>query len=587
MSKNILLLFLSDVKISNGVASIAHYKDIGETKTTNESAVRYLSKIKGMPPNKIFYFASKKVQSTIKNFQEGGKTFTHVEYFENRIASDVDGNIKNVMQPCDFDENADIFQTMEVVIKMASMIQEYIGTLPKNTEVNLHVDMTGGMRHASLMMLVITRLIQYSGIKIGYILYSNFARDREEQFVEESNEIYNLFDLIAGAEEFVRFGSVDAIKSYFANRDIPNVLQNLLDAMNKFAEAIKISRRMEFQKALEGLQSAYKKFSADEKIFSKCKDIQSLDYNLMQQLEVRIAKEYSTLLTCKADDYISIIGWCLEHGYIQQALVLYTESFPYMMIAKHKILSLNPNYDKELADYTAKDGMKREKEFLLINDFDPKKYPDGSNYNNKPIFDAYDDFIRRLQSAIQSIRLNNFKMTTFEKNNSSTHWVGIFNIIQSDYKIYFQLLEELQTLKSNPDLTKDIKTVAEKFPTLYSFWDLIPKNIFKVHVNQRADKIFEALCNAETSDLRIKTNNTLIIHHMIRHGILTLNIDEEKFLPIIDRYFIVKSERNDSVHATRRPKELIGDANSEISYATLLKKYMKDGLNEYAEAIKI
>ena len=145
----------------------------------------------------------------------------------------------------------------------------------------------------------------------------------------------------------------------------------------------------------------------------------------------------------------------------------------------------------------------------------------------------------------------------------------------------------MQTLKSNPDLTKDIKTVAEKFPTLYSFWDLIPKNIFKVPVDQRADKIFEALCNAETSDLRIKTNNTLIIHHMIRHGILTLNIDEEKFLPIIDRYFIVKSERNDSVHATRRPKELIGDANSEISYATLLKKYMKDGLNEYAEAIKI
>ena len=112
MSKNILLLFLSDVKISNGVASIAHYKDIGETKTTNESAVRYLSKIKGMPPNKIFYFASNKVKDTIENFQENGKNFTHVEYFENRIAADVDGNIKDVMQPCDFNENADIFQTI-------------------------------------------------------------------------------------------------------------------------------------------------------------------------------------------------------------------------------------------------------------------------------------------------------------------------------------------------------------------------------------------------------------------------------------------------------------------------------------------
>ena len=590
--KNILLLFLSDVKVFKGNVSVANYKYIGDTKTTNESAVRYLSKIKGAPPNKIFYFSSTKVKSLIKkdrnsteNFTEDGKTFTHVEYFENRIKDFIGGNIKEVMQPCNFDEDADIQQTMKVVVEMASMIQSYIGN---DTNVTLNVDMTGGMRHASLMMLVITRLIQYSGVKIGHILYSNFVPGRAENFVEESNDIYKMFDLIAGAEEFVRFGSVEAIQGYFANREIPKVLQDLLDAMNKFAEAIKISRRREFQKALEGLKNAYEKFSAESRNFSAGKDIPSLNYNLMQQLEVRIAKEYSTLLKCPADDYVSIIEWCLAHGYIQQALVLYTESFPYMMIAKHHIVGLNPIYDKELADYTDKDGMKREKDFLLINDFDPKKYPDGSNYNSKPIFDAYDDFIRRLQSAIQSIRLNKFKMETFNKDNISEYWVGMFNIIQSDYDNYVELLEELQTLKSNPDLTADIKTVAEKFSTLYSFWDLIPKNIFKIPVNQRADKIFETLCNAEPSAFRIKTNNTLIIHHMIMHDILRLNvIDEKTFLKIIDRYFIIKSERNDSVHATRRPKELIGDANSEISYATLLKGYMNDGLNEYSEAIKI
>ena len=55
--KNILLLFLSDVKVFKGNVSVANYKYIGDTKTTNESAVRYLSKIKGAPPNKIFYFA--------------------------------------------------------------------------------------------------------------------------------------------------------------------------------------------------------------------------------------------------------------------------------------------------------------------------------------------------------------------------------------------------------------------------------------------------------------------------------------------------------------------------------------------------
>ena len=88
--------------------------------------------------------------------------------------------------------------------------------------------------------------MEYQKITIGKILYSNF----ESHTVDEVNEIYNLFDLIAGAEEFVRFGSVDAIQNYFKGRNIPPVLQELLDAMNQFAQVIKISRRMEFHRGV-------------------------------------------------------------------------------------------------------------------------------------------------------------------------------------------------------------------------------------------------------------------------------------------------------------------------------------------------
>ena len=133
MAKNIMLMFLSDVKVFNGVVSTAHYKDIGDTKTTNESAVRYLSQ-KGIKPSKIFYFSSNKVKDLIKvdrnsteNFTEDDKTFTHVDYFAKCIADCVDGDIKEVLQPCDFYEDADIQQTMKVVIEMASMIQSYVG----------------------------------------------------------------------------------------------------------------------------------------------------------------------------------------------------------------------------------------------------------------------------------------------------------------------------------------------------------------------------------------------------------------------------------------------------------------------------
>ena len=268
------------------------------------------------------------------------------------------------MQPCEFDENADIPKTMESVIKMASMIQDYIATL-KNSEVTLHVDMMGGMRHASLMMLVITRLIQYSGVKIGNILYSNYSRDRAEQFVEESNEIYRWFDVIASAEEFVRFGSIDAIKTYFENRDVPQVLKDLLDAMNKFAEAIKISRSSEFQKAFEGLQTAYKKFNAGTEEIKTFSDSAALNYNLMQQMKIRIGKEYAGLLEIKADDYFSIINWCLAHGYLQQNMTLYTECLPYSIVAKDKLIEVDATVGAEVAEKADKDRMNREKEFFF------------------------------------------------------------------------------------------------------------------------------------------------------------------------------------------------------------------------------
>ena len=58
--------------------------------------------------------------------------------------------------------------------------------------------------------------------------------------------------------------------------------------MNKFAQVIKISRRMEFQRALEKLQTAYKKFGAESEKFSTVNDIAALNYNLVQQLKIRI-----------------------------------------------------------------------------------------------------------------------------------------------------------------------------------------------------------------------------------------------------------------------------------------------------------
>lgn len=552
VAKNILLLFLSDVKVYGGKVSPANYKDIGETQTTNESAVRYLAKVKGAKPDKIFCFTSDLVKGNIKGYLENSSPITHIKFFTNRIADDINGVVDDVIETCNFYEDADIQKTMESVVEMASKIQDYVSKLPDDTEVKLHVDMTGGMRHASLMMLVITRLIQYSGVTIGNILYSNFNRNRAEQFVEEANEIYNLFDVISGAEEFVRFGSVDAIKSYFENRDVPEVLQNLLDAMSNFAEAIKISRRSEFQKALEELQAAYKKFSKDAEKFP------TLNYNLMQQLKFRIGQEYAELLN-NADNDIFIINWCLEHGYLQQALTLYTECLPYMIVTKDKLLTVSEDTFNALQERADNDNMKRQWEFLLLNEYSPR--------GCEKIKTIYDEFIANLRNAIAAIHKGIFDIDAFKAED----WIAK-GIIKFDYENYIKFLEDLQKLKAGSDL----KTVEDNF-----FSDLIPKN-------KSVKKILNILANSTPPDAFIKTNDKIFkFHYMIINKMLTLNIDDEDiFLKIMERYFTIKNERNNSAHALMIPKARLDVADSEISYAKILKDFMKQGLDDYAAACR-
>ena len=60
---------------------------------------------------------------------------------------------------------------------MAALIQKFA----VGDEVTLHVDLTGGMCDVNIMMLDLTRLLEYSGLKIGRLLYSNLGKKTVEK----------------------------------------------------------------------------------------------------------------------------------------------------------------------------------------------------------------------------------------------------------------------------------------------------------------------------------------------------------------------------------------------------------------------
>lgn len=340
-----MLLFLSDVKVRDGKVRVTNYKDIGDCYTTNESAVRYCIQ-ENKTLERLFVFATQKVQSTLRdeNTKEAycdkdGNPYTHLSYFEYRLRQEEP--IEAELEVASYNEEGKMNENIQSIVDMAAKVDAFIAGLPKDDTLVLHADSTGGMRNAAMVTMAILRLMQYDDrVRIGDILYSNWNK----HIVEKVNDIYALFDLIAGAEEFVRFGSVQTLRDYYRRQEkaksLPNhdkqkeeepspELQQLIKAMADFSDAISLCNYGIFRDAIKNLREAMKAFRT---LHDGSGDASSLPDSLMNRLYGRISHEYEELLQSEAENKeledITLIKWCIKHDYVQQALTLYTEQVP-------------------------------------------------------------------------------------------------------------------------------------------------------------------------------------------------------------------------------------------------------------------
>lgn len=382
MGKTLMLVFLSDVKIGNdGKVSETEYKDVGAVHTTNESAVRYLVKEKG-PLDHLFMFVSNKVKGhitykdtngEIKEYGDAsGTPISHVAYFKKRI-SDIITDDSSKYTEIDFNENNTPKESMECILEMAESIQAYIEPFSEDTQIILHADCTGGLRHANMLMMAVLRIMQYNGVKIGKLLYSNYQR----KVVEEADPIYELFDFVSGAEEFSNFGSANAISHYFQKKEKPKVLAELLMAMNIFSEEIRLCHRRGLMDAADNLKKCIENFEkADEK---------NINIRLVHQLKARIKKDYSSLLE---EDFsiLNLVKWCLEHDYLQQALTLYVEGVPDYLYEKKFFQQSDDIEKRQIIKECRKEYKEYTDGFFQLIVFDGKyKTKDGNDKNYLPV----------------------------------------------------------------------------------------------------------------------------------------------------------------------------------------------------------
>lgn len=624
---HVMLLFLSDTKYNaaeNMVQSFDYDEIDGKVQLTNEAAVRYLMQNgyqgKTVTLSKIYLFASKKVQNAITGpitrtdeatgktirevktfYRDDGTPWTHLAYFGHRISDmfpQLQDENSTFITKINYDEDLPAKKSMQSVVDMAGQIQQDMKSLWKGKKIVLHADCTGGLRHANMMMLSVLRLMQYSGIEIGKILYANF--NSKPKRVEEANLIYDTFGLVAGAEEFSNYGSVQAIKKFYNNEELESPeLKTLLQAMEQFDDAIKLCHYGYFKKAIQQLQMAIRNYPALQVAEQESPDetAQTIYYNtsLAATLLPRIKKDYRELLNSEELDDLTLIDWCLNHGYLQQALTLYTERIPEVLLDPERhLLRFNPAFREALNVLIEKDSMGRSENFLIISEFKPKYEKElFSNINT-----TTEKFRKLLRNDIIKFINNQIDLQqVFSDIHDFVDEYPKFKI--TDEAFLRKLLLRLKTWKKNPELL--LGTVQDEV------WQELMQRILESFKNtakpspnwkSKAEKLYdtlqtypygrkkiEKLSNFLTSQLDIEHLGQLVCDldtvyakealDLVQSRCIESDFDDDVVLEILTDYYEVKDERNHTNHARLE--------TDNIKSSEELKQFMKTRLNKIRE----
>lgn len=317
---------------------------------TNEAAIVYLNRLLNGGLDRIFLIVSDEV---MERTVAGPGSPTHYEFLCKRLAQE-DATLPERIETIRVKNDAQIDGTLRGITRAADHVLAY-QQQDAGSSLILSADMTGGYRYSSMMMLSVIQLLRYSGIELGHVYYTDFYRPG----INDATSLERTFEMINGANEFVSFGSVQALMDYFEHTECEpsSELSDLLIAMQEFSDTIKICQTNRIESDLAVLKE---KIDAFEQSHSD-----NLQERLFTSILTTIKREYAALLAPERDK-LDIIEWCIEKGFLQQALTLCTEWIPIFLVDDMRIIVPASRRVKEAALLSPKKalGSSWEKQFV-------------------------------------------------------------------------------------------------------------------------------------------------------------------------------------------------------------------------------
>ena len=376
-ARNIMILFLSNLhgkrdgnetkllwSSTENEYSICQSAQTVWCMETNEAPLKEVLTTIGKPLDAIFYFSTKQVGMYPPQNGEALKKrieicfpphHTSSEWYDSEAhffwtvrAKEVAGDLlteKTRIVPVPFEDEGKgnfVGEAISAVRLMESAIKQYLKdeSIPLD-HCYLYADITGGKRTANMAMSAVIQLLQYEGVHLRRVVYSDYDQNRKGENgaspihpVGNVQPIHDMHRLVAGVDAFEKYGSSAALKDFFEDEIKPGQeyepLAKLLSAMDKFSEAVLLCQPDTIGKTLQGLIEALEAFPKE------CPEGETrpAKVELFARMLPSLWEIYTPMYHAPAEggprevDQLEVIKWCVKNMLLQPAVTFCVEWLP-------------------------------------------------------------------------------------------------------------------------------------------------------------------------------------------------------------------------------------------------------------------
>lgn len=386
------------------------------------------------PVNKIITIVSNEVkEKTWGDFQKRVKNWLS----EEKLRKDYEGRRIEFL-PIEYDEILD--DTFKLAGNVYRQLSKYI--FESDEKASVYLDYTGGFRDVSFLMVTIMRYLEYHEVPCKEVVYAHCKKPTR---ICSMNNIYEMFQLLNGVDQFTRTGNADLLWQCYRKTDNESI-KKVLEKIVEFSQAMSLCDIRKIDTILFDLNNslaAYAKEASTEGLF-ECVfgDMVKI---IREKMKIKEGEELS---------YLQVISWCVDNNMLQQALVLYIEKMPKYYVEKGVFLK---SIDDIVCQYRQKDIELFQDELKKLNGanrtVESINLEEIKNPVIKQAFKSLIDFVNtyykdgRKKSTVGCIELysknnpivvedKNEKtlLTSIEKDNSKVHYFLYKN--EEDYYYY-------------------------------------------------------------------------------------------------------------------------------------------------------